>query len=178
MSKPWKPRLVQHHRPWRPRRTRNFRSLRLREWLPSLATLGLACGLVLAYRTMPLPALDGAAEGVLVEDVWAVRVIDGDTLEYRGERIRIADINTPEVSSPGCASEAALGAEATRRLEALIEAGPFTLAPAADGRDEDVYGRKLRIVARDGRSLGATLVDEGLAHEWRGYKQSWCDGAA
>ncbi len=176
MSKPWKPRPAQGRRFYRPRLTRNVRSRRLREWLPSLATLGLACALVLAYRTTPLPLREGAAEGVLVEDVWAVRVIDGDTIQYRGQRIRIADINTPEVSSPACASEAALGAEATRRLEELLAAGPVTFAPATDGRDEDVYGRKLRIVARDGRSLGETLVEEGLAHEWRGYKRSWCEG--
>lgn len=176
MSKPWNPHPVRHRRACRPRPARGIRSNRLRPWLPRLATLTLACGLVLAYRTAPVPASKAAAGGLLVEDVWAVTVIDGDTVDYGGERIRIADINTPEVSSPGCASEAELGAQATRRLEELLAAGPFILAPAADGRDEDVYGRKLRIVERDGRSLGATLVEEGLAHEWLGYKQSWCAG--
>ena len=148
----------------------------MREWLPSLTTLALGCCLVFAYRAMPEPAPTAPDGGTAVEDVWAVTVIDGDTLDYRGERIRIADINTPETGKPDCASEAALGAEATRRMEELIAAGPFTLLPAADGRDEDVYGRKLRIVARGGRSLGATLVDEGLAHDWQGFKQSWCGG--
>lgn len=138
--------------------------------------MALGVVLVLTYRTMPQPAPAALGGVTVVEDFQAVTVIDGDTLDYRGERIRIADINTPETSSPDCASEAALGAEATRRMEELIAAGPFTLSPAADGRDEDVYGRKLRIVARDGRSLGGALVEEGLAHEWRGFKQSWCGG--
>lgn len=99
-------------------------------------------------------------------------VIDGDTFWYRGEKIRIADINTPEVSEPQCAREAQLGAQATGRLYDLLNAGPFTLEPI--DRDRDQYGRLLRTVTRDGQSLGATMVSEGLAEEWRGYRGSWC----
>ncbi|WP_342780177.1 thermonuclease family protein [Devosia ginsengisoli] len=90
----------------------------------------------------------------------------------RGVKIRIADINTPEVSSPACGAEAALGRRATTRLRELLSAGSFELQPA--DRDEDVYGRKLRVVVRGGHSIGDTLVAEGLAHHWRGYKESWC----
>lgn len=99
-------------------------------------------------------------------------VVDGDTIWLAGENIRIADINTPEVSSPQCAAEARLGTRATRRLQQLLNAGPFQIRRGL--RDEDVYGRKLRTLHRDGQSLGAILVAEGLAHEWRGYKESWC----
>jgi endonuclease YncB( thermonuclease family) len=53
-----------------------------------------------------------------------------------------------------------------------LSAGPFQLQPI--DRDEDVYGRKLRIVERGGHSLGDTLVAEGLAHSWRGHRESWC----
>lgn len=99
-------------------------------------------------------------------------VIDGDTLWYRGTKIRIADINTPEVSEPGCAREAALGARAARRLEELLNEGPFTLQPV--DRDTDRYGRKLRVVTRGGESLGERLVAEGFAERWKGYRGSWC----
>jgi endonuclease YncB( thermonuclease family) len=99
-------------------------------------------------------------------------VIDGDTFWYRGEKVRIADINTPETSAPECAEEAALGAAATGRLHALLNAGPFTVEPT--DRDRDQYGRLLRNVTRDGESLGAVLVDEGLAEEWQEYRGSWC----
>jgi micrococcal nuclease len=99
-------------------------------------------------------------------------VIDGDTFWYAGEKIRIADINTPEVSDPGCAHEAELGARATERLQALLNEGAFELESV--DRDRDQYGRLLRVVTRDGASFGATLVDEGLAEEWRGYRGSWC----
>jgi micrococcal nuclease len=99
-------------------------------------------------------------------------VVDGDTFWYRGEKVRIADINTPETSDPNCAAEARLGAKATGRLQALLNEGPFTLEHAA--RDRDRYGRLLRTVTRDGTSLGAVLVEEGLAEEWRGYRRGWC----
>jgi len=99
-------------------------------------------------------------------------VVDGDTFWLGGEKIRIADIDTPETHPPRCAEEAALGARATRRLQALLNAGPFAMQ-AAD-RDQDRYGRKLRIVVRDGRSLGDTLVAEGLARQYKGRRLAWC----
>lgn len=100
-------------------------------------------------------------------------VIDGDTIWYRGEKIRIADINAPETHDPHCAYEADLGRRATDRMISLLNAGPFDIAATGD-RDEDVYGRKLRIVERNGRSLGQILVSEGLAERWQGYRRNWC----
>ncbi|MDP2130739.1 MAG: thermonuclease family protein [Erythrobacter sp.] len=101
-------------------------------------------------------------------------VVDGDTIWYRGTKIRIADLDTPEVSNPGCANEAAMGRRATQRLQALLNAGPFSLDPNPDGRSEDKYGRSLMLVTRGGESLGAVLVDEGLAEEWGGARVAWC----
>ncbi|MGY6550524.1 MAG: thermonuclease family protein [Erythrobacter sp.] len=101
-------------------------------------------------------------------------VIDGDTIWYRGTKIRIADINTPEVSDPECAAEAQLADKATRRMQELLNAGAFTLAPNPDGRSTDRYGRNLNIITRGGESLGQVLVREGLAHEWGGYRRGWC----
>jgi len=100
-------------------------------------------------------------------------VVDGDTIWYEGTKIRIADLDTPEVSQPACANEAALGRKATRRMQALLNAGPFTLEPNTAGRAEDRYGRSLMLVTRDGQSLGAVLVDEGLAEQWGGAKVAW-----
>ena len=99
-------------------------------------------------------------------------VVDGDTFWLNGSKIRIADIDTPEVGSPGCASEAALGHQATLRMRELLSAGPFDLVTV--DRDEDVHGRKLRVVEREGQSLGAMLVAEGLAGTWEGRQHEWC----
>lgn len=100
-------------------------------------------------------------------------VVDGDTIWHDGTKIRIADIDTPEVGNPKCSSEAALGAKATKRLLQLVNAGPFEMI-AWQGRDEDKYGRKLRVLVRSGRSLGDVLVSEGLARTWTGRRQPWC----
>ncbi|WP_209348827.1 thermonuclease family protein [Pontixanthobacter sp. CEM42] len=99
-------------------------------------------------------------------------IVDGDTFWLRGTKIRIADINTPEVTHADCQAEKALGNQATQRMMALLNAAPFALI--RDGRDEDRYGRKLRVVTRAGHSLGKQLVREGLAELWNGKRRNWC----
>lgn len=103
-------------------------------------------------------------------------VVDGDTFWYRGEKVRIADINTPEVSEPDCPAEAELGKQATERLTELLNQGPFRLEPVE--RDRDRYGRLLRTVTRGGQSLGDTLVAEGLAERWQDRRGDWCGGTS
>jgi micrococcal nuclease len=100
-------------------------------------------------------------------------VVDGDTLWVNGVKVRVADIDAPEVFSPRCAAEKALGDRATARLLGLINQGPFTMR-AWEGRDADKYGRKLRVLMRDGQSLGDVLVSEGLARTWSGRRLPWC----
>lgn len=99
-------------------------------------------------------------------------VVDGDTFWLKGEKYRIADIDTPETHGPRCAAEGALGARATNRLQDLLNAGPFMLE--STGRNVDRYGRRLRVVTRGGESIGGMLVDEGLARPWGGARQPWC----
>ncbi|MCL6252298.1 thermonuclease family protein [Altererythrobacter sp. KTW20L] len=100
-------------------------------------------------------------------------VVDGDTIWLDGVKIRIADIDTPEISSPRCDSEYALGIRARDRMQQLLNEGPFAVE-AIGSRDEDQYGRKLRVVTRNGRSLGDMLVAEGLARTWSGRREPWC----
>lgn len=99
-------------------------------------------------------------------------VIDGDTFWYKGDKIRIADIDTPEVSNPKCARELELGERATARLIALLNAGPVSLRPT--NTEFDQFGRRLLLVTRNGRSLGDVLVREGLAERWGGPRIDWC----
>ena len=99
-------------------------------------------------------------------------VVDGDTIWLEGQKIRIADIDAPETHNFKCASEKELGDRATRRLHDLLESGAIAMQPI--DRDEDRYGRKLRVVTRGGRSLGDQLVSEGLARTWTGRREPWC----
>ena len=99
-------------------------------------------------------------------------IVDGDTIWLGGTKIRLADIDTPETVRPACPRERAMGQRATLRMQALLNDGPITLR--RDGRDEDRWGRKLRIVERDGSSLGEVLVGEGLARRWGEPRVDWC----
>jgi len=99
-------------------------------------------------------------------------VVDGDTIWLQGQKIRIADIDTPETHDFRCASEKALGERATQRLRQLLNNGTVTLQPI--DRDEDGYGRKLRLVLVNGSSVGDTLVSEGLARWYEGGRRPWC----
>lgn len=99
-------------------------------------------------------------------------VVDGDTLYLKGVKIRVADIDAPETHEPKCASEKELGDRATQRLLELVNSGGVALQTI--DRDEDAYGRKLRIVLVDGRSVGDTLVGEGLARWYEGGRRPWC----
>ena len=100
-------------------------------------------------------------------------VVDGDTIWLEGVKIRVADIDTPEISQPRCDYEYELGIKARDRLVTLLNQGEFSAVPIGS-RDEDKYGRKLRVLMRDGRSLGDQLVAEGLARTWTGRRESWC----
>ena len=99
-------------------------------------------------------------------------VVDGDTIWFNGQNIRIADIDAPETHEPRCPEELALGNQATQRLHALVNSGAVTLENI--GRDTDRFGRKLRVVLVDGSSVGGALVDEGLARWYEGGKRPWC----
>jgi micrococcal nuclease len=99
-------------------------------------------------------------------------VVDGDTAWIDGVKVRVAGIDAPETHPPRCRREAELGGRAPRRLQQLLSGGPFTMARS--GRDEDRYGRKLRVLLRDGRSIGNQLVAEELARTWDGRRRPRC----
>jgi len=135
---------------------------------------GLMLGLIASQAEWRWPAIyPDPASATEVQSAGPVRVIDGDTFDYDGMRVRIADIDTPEMRGR-CPYESELAARATRRMRALLAAGPFELHRPGNGRDMDRYGRQLRIVTRGGRSLGDVLVAEGLARTWSGRREPWC----
>jgi endonuclease YncB( thermonuclease family) len=106
-------------------------------------------------------------------------VIDGDTFKLGARKIRMIGIDAPETHPARCAAEARLGEQATARLQALLNDGPFEMAAWAHNR-HDRYGRELMAISRklpDGRaqSLAAEMRESGLAHRYAGgFKAGWC----
>lgn len=160
-------------------------------WLTPMMAVAFVAALASFQRfpagsdAMPAPvAALFAGEGARGRDALSARfgfchsgggrdcVVDGDTFWFAGEKYRVADIDTPETHPARCAEEAALGEAATGRLRDWLNAGSFSLE--SSGRDTDRYGRKLRIVTRDGASVGSALVAEGLARPWEGRRRPWC----
>lgn len=99
------------------------------------------------------------------EPVAVARVIDGDTLELTsGERIRILDVDTPELGGARCNREFALAMRAKERLEKLLASG---LPVAISRQGHDRYRRALAALTIGGEQVGAVLIREGLALPYR-----------
>jgi micrococcal nuclease len=139
----------------------------------ALAILSAAFVAICASNAPAKPAPNSPRFSICASPTRFTCVVDGDTFWLNGEKIRIADIDTPEVGQPKCRSEYEAGKLATGRLRDLLNKGPFELVPIA-GRDRDRHGRLLRVVVRKGRSLGDQLVAEGHARTWSGRREPWC----
>lgn len=137
------------------------------------ASVGAVVGLTVPASTSSRTAAQAATSFHICHTGGGTNcVVDGDTAWVNGVKVRVADIDTPETHPPRCKREAELGERATRRLSELLSEGPFELVGIE--RDEDRYGRKLRVFVRDGRSIGDQLVAEGLARTWEGRRRPWC----
>ena len=102
---------------------------------------------------------------------YRLEVVDGDTVRFQGERVRLLGYDTPETYRPSCEAERAVGEQATARLTELLSGGYACLDVSAE---TDHYGRPLGTLTVDGRDVGDTLVAEGLAIIWRGRRGDWC----
>lgn len=100
----------------------------------------------------------------------SIRVIDGDTVDVKGEHVRLVGLNTPETYDPRCAAELALGMRAKERLRQLLANGtpqlvkvPCACKPGTEGTQRCNYGRSCGILSVNGRDVADTLISEGLA---------------
>ena len=103
-------------------------------------------------------------------------VIDGDTLEIHGIRIRLWGIDAPE-SSQLCrgedSSQYRCGAQAANDLDAFIARRPVNCSLVSS----DPYARSVAICLVGGTNLGEWLVRKGLAVDWSQYSKGRYDGA-
>ncbi len=103
----------------------------------------------------------GVAHAQLATIAGPATVIDGDTLDIAGVRVRLWGIDAPE-SRQVCSvagTEYPCGGRATQHLRALVGGRPVACEP----RGADRYGRTVAVCRSDGRDLGAAMVRDGWA---------------
>jgi endonuclease YncB( thermonuclease family) len=115
---------------------------------------GLAAGAIAHAATTP------KSQARLVQTAIVASVYDGDTLTLRdGRRVRLLQIDTPELGSGECYSRAARSA-----LLALAPPGKRIVLEADPRLDRtDRYGRLLRYVKRNGMNVNLELARRGAA---------------
>ena len=97
-----------------------------------------------------------------------VSVIDGDTLELHGRRIRLHGIDAPE-SGQAC-QRASGGAWRCGQEAALALAREIGHAPVrCEGRSLDRYGRFIAVCFKGRQDLGRWMVAQGFAVAYRRY---------
>lgn len=95
-----------------------------------------------------------------------VGVIDGDTLNLCGNRVRLWGIQAPERSDPE-------GPAATRALASIIAGREVLCGPPPTGQNRDVYGRFVRKCWIDGQDIAAEMVRQGHAMDWPKYSRGF-----
>ena len=121
--------------------------------------------LILLGPSLALGLVNGFWEGLRIE--WRhyrgqPRVIDGDTLEIRGERVRLFGVDAPELGQPWWDQddeEKDAGELARDALAALIDGRRLSVKVLR----EDKYRRSIAIVKVDGRDVARLLVSQGKA---------------
>ncbi len=107
-----------------------------------------------------------------VEISGTASVIDGDTLDVRGNRVRLHGVDAPE-SAQTCKTAAGAeyrcGQQAALKLSDYINRRTVT----CQRRDTDRYGRIVGVCKVGGIDINEWLVREGLAVAYRQYSQDY-----
>ena len=112
-----------------------------------------------------------AASGGLNVEGQHIYVIDGDTFDLNGTRIRVAGIDAPETHPARCPREAQIGAAATQKLAELLRGRPLWVS----GLKTDRWGRAVAVVRVNGEDVADAMIGSGLARNYDGkQRQGWC----
>lgn len=101
-------------------------------------------------------------------------VIDGDTLEIHGQRIRLHGIDAPESAQPCVRADGTrwrCGQQASLALADRIGQAPVTCRRT----DTDHYGRMIAVCLKGTEDLNAWLVAEGWAVAYRRYSNDYVE---
>ena len=110
-----------------------------------------ALALVLAGTASSAERLSGRAH-----------VLDGDTITVGGVTVRLQGVAAPELDHPGLKIEQETGGpEAATFMRRLVEGRVVT----CELTSERTHGRKVGVCYRDGRDIGAAVIEAGLARD-------------
>ena len=99
------------------------------------------------------------------------RVIDGNTLEWRGQRVRFPGCDAPELKQT-CERYGVTWPCGEEAREALAEwVGSREIKCSGDERDK--YGRLLAHCSVDGQDIGEWMVSHGLAIAYYQYSDDY-----
>lgn len=105
----------------------------------------------------------------------ACRAIDGDTYVCHGERIRVENIDAPELHGR-CVGEIDAARAARLFAQHALDGALLIEIKIHERRPRDRYGRTLARVLVDGDDLGGLMIEAGLARSYHGERRrSWCD---
>ncbi len=126
-------------------------------------------------------ALAGCAAALTDPPGRPIRAVDGDTLvlcqgaatpRCKGETVRVAGVDTPELNGAKCPAEKRMAEEARVFTQRALN-GAADVAIERRGRH---YDRTVAVVRLDGADLAALLIEAGLGrpYDGRGKRRPWC----
>lgn len=129
--------------------------------------IGVGAGLLLGMAAFSLRSSDAEPAAVCV----VTDVHDGDTIRCGNERVRLSDIDAPEMpGSPKCRDprrSAWCNYDLAYRSRDALRAFLKERAVTIQREGTDRYGRTLAKVYANGAGAGDHLVNLGLARPWR-----------
>ncbi len=96
-------------------------------------------------------------------------IIDGDTFRLGAERVRIENIDAPEIHGR-CDAETKLAALAKEKLSIIL----MSATPEVQRHGTDRYGRTLALIRVEGADVGDMLIAANVAVPWKGRRHDWC----